>query len=175
MKNQEIEVKFKYRNKQDVIKLIKKDFEFVKKTCIHDKYFSPDKIDMSDSNSLIRLRTTDNHSEITYKEKIAAKNNITHRLELCTVIQDPNTMEQIILKLGSRFIKENFSTREIWSGAGTEIVFIDYSKPAKLHFLEIEGESEKLINNVIDKISSTGDVVGEEIFKIFDNYTVVWE
>ncbi|MFH1561754.1 MAG: hypothetical protein ABID04_04240 [Patescibacteria group bacterium] len=78
-------------------------------------------------------------------------------------------MIEILLSLGCSLIKENFSTREIWRKGKIQFEFIDFSKPAELELIEVEGPSKSAVESVVKNLGKLVNVVGEEIFAVFDN------
>ena len=74
----------------------------------------------------------------------------------------------ILNNLSCIFIKENVSTREIWTKKDIRLEFIEFFKPVKLKFIEIEGNDIKSINNMANQLGNNVTRVGEEIFKVFD-------
>ena len=124
---------------------------------------------MRNIHSLIRIRKINNNeAELTYKGKVKNKNNIWHRAELTTKILSPEIMDKILINLGFKKISEYKSQKEYWEFNNLEIVFNKFTKPAYLEFMEIEGDSEKKIKNIIKKLGKNVQKVGEEIFEIFD-------
>lgn len=60
------------------------------------------------------------------------------------------------------------SVRKSWKGKDIEVIFIKYSKPAKLEMIEIESDNKENIREVIDKLGGLVKEAGEELFLLFD-------
>ena len=170
--NMETEIKRKYKNKNQIIHLIKKlGAKFKEKYELHDTYFSFQK-DMSNKHEIVRIREKGNSSELTLKEKCKSKGNIWKRVELTCKIDNPQIMCEILVNLGLSKIKENISYREIYLLDGMEIAFIDFSKPSKLSLIELEGP-ESNIKKMIKLLGNSVKIVGEEAFSKFDKIAPV--
>lgn len=168
-KNKEIEIKLLFKNKKSIINKLKPYAKFKDKINIHDRYYGYNNFDMSNTNNLVRIRTVNNEkSELTFKGKAKDKNNVWHRTELNSEIKSPEKIEEILLNLGLKKISEYKSKKEIWDYKKQEIVFAKFTVPARLNFMEIEGNSEKEIKNTVKFLGNNVKEAGEEIFKIFD-------
>lgn len=164
----EIEIKLIFKNKDKIIKILKPDIRFIEKIKLHDSYYGL-KNDMSNKNVLFRIRRKgNNHNELTYKGRALDKKNIWHRIELTTHIESPIVIEKILEQINFKKISEYKSEKEVYGCNGLEICFTKFTLPAKLEFMEIEGKSEKKIRNLVNKIGTNAQEVGEEIFKTFD-------
>jgi predicted adenylyl cyclase CyaB len=165
----EIEIKIKYKNKEKLLSLFKKlSFKFKEKREISDSYFALEN-SMSNKNNLYRIRTLNNKKELTLKNNCVDKNGIWTRNEFNVNIDNIKDMTSILKSFGCKLIKENSSTREIYEKNRVVLEFIKYKKPKKLEFVEIEGPDEKTIKTLIKKLGDNIEIVGEEIFNIFDN------
>jgi len=170
--NKETEIKLKYKNKNQIINIIKKlGAKFNEKYELHDTYFSFHK-DMSNKHEIVRIREKGNSSELTFKGKCKSKGNVWKRVELTCKIDNPQIMCEILVNLGLSRIKENMSLREIYLLNGIEIAFIDFTKPSKLSLIEIEGSQDK-IKRIINKLGKSVKEVGEEAFRKFDKVAPV--
>jgi predicted adenylyl cyclase CyaB len=169
MKQKEIEIKLIFKNKNKIINKLKPEIKLERKISIYDKYFSKDFLDMKNTHNLIRIRKINNNNdaELTFKSKTKNQGNIWQRTELTTTIQSPEIMEKILTHLGFKKISEYKSQREYWKFQDLEIIFIKFTKPAFLEFMEIEGKPKKILE-VIKKLGNNVKEVGEEIFEIFD-------
>ncbi|MHA1876051.1 MAG: class IV adenylate cyclase [Promethearchaeota archaeon] len=164
----EIEIKLKFNNKDEVVEAIKAlGAEKKEEFSLRDRYFGLGHSDMSNTNSLVRIRTKNNNSELTYKGDMKDNNGIWSRTELNVNISDPEIMEKILLNLTFNKIKENSSEREIWMLGDTELAFINFTIPDELKILEIEGQEEK-INEIVEKLGNMVSKIGEEAFYKFD-------
>ena len=164
---EEIEIKLKYKDREAVTNLLKQlGAKLREKYELHDTYFGFQK-DMSHKHTLIRIREKNKACELTLKGKCETKEHIWKRVELTTSIGNPEDMSEMLTHLGVSKIKENASLREIYDLDDLEIAFIDFTKPAKLSLLELEGSEEK-INEVLNKLGNSVEKVGEEVFSEFD-------
>jgi len=168
-KDKEIEIKLLFRNKKAIIDKLKPHVGFKSKINIHDRYYGYDSFDMSNVNNLVRIRTINKEkSELTFKGKAKDKKNIWHRTELNTQIKSPEKMEKILFNLGLNKISEYKSEKEFWNYKKQEIVFAKFTMPARLNFMEIEGNSEKEIKKTVEFLGNDVKEAGEEIFEVFD-------
>ena len=167
MKNEEIEIKLKYKNKLKIISLLKNlGAKFKERYELHDVYFSFHNT-MSNDYELIRIREIGKIKELTFKGKCEDNAHIWKRIEITTKIDDAEKMSSILLNLGLKKIKENISFREIYFLGSLEIAFINFVKPEKISLIELEGR-EKQINFLLAKLKNLVEKAGEEIFKSFD-------
>jgi predicted adenylyl cyclase CyaB len=169
----EIEIKLIYKSKSKVIKKLKElGFSLKTKKTIHDTYYSKGQKSMSNKNMLIRIRNVnDEEFELTLKDKIKDKKGIWSRVELNTQIaSNVEDLQMILEALGCSKIRENKSAREIWvnESKNCTLEFIDYSLPAKLSLIEIEGDSAESINTIVKELGELVKIAGEEIFDVFD-------
>lgn len=166
----EIEIKLLYRSKTKIISKLGPRMILEKGESIHDVYYGQKGCDMRNINILTRIRKIKNgNAELTCKGKTKDKKNIWHRIELTTKISSPEIMKEILISLGFNKISEYKSRREYWKFNGLEIIFVNFTLPAPLKFMEIEGASEREIRNIVKRLGNNTREVGEEIFKIFDN------
>jgi predicted adenylyl cyclase CyaB len=165
----EIEVKVKYKNRDDLVNWLKSHGYFLEKTKeINDSYYSCTG-SMSNKNSLYRLRNVvGEFRELTLKDSIKDNKGVWSRREINISINDPEGMADILSSLGCKLIKENFSKREIWNKGNLEFAFIDFSKPAVLNIAEIEGPDEKSVQKEIRSLGNKIEVAGEDVFSVFD-------
>jgi len=164
----EIEVKLKFKDRQSIINSLGDQVSFDKKVTIKDKYYSQKYKDMSNAHDLVRVRQTDEIAELTFKGSATDKNQVWQRTELNVEISSAEKMGQILTSLGFRAISENESEREIYKYSDLEIIFIKFTKPASLEFMEIEGTSQESIDQLINKLGDQVERIGEEAFKKFD-------
>lgn len=168
-KDKEIEIKLLFKDKETVVNKLKPSIKFKNKINIHDRYYGYDDFDMRNVNNLVRIRTVNREkSELTFKGEAKNKKNIWHRTELNTQIESPEKMEKILLNLGLNKVSEYKSEKELWDYKKQEILFVKFTVPAHLNFMEIEGNSEKEIKKTVELLGNTVKEVGEEIFEIFD-------
>lgn len=168
-KDKEIEIKLLFKNKKAIINKLKPQIRLKTKINIHDRYYGYDSFDMRNINNLVRIRTINKEkSELTFKSKAKGRKNIWHRTELNTQIESPEIMEKILLNLGLNKISEYKSRKEIWNYKKQEIVFAKFTAPARLSFMEIEGNSEKAIKKLVNSLGNKVKEAGEEIFEVFD-------
>jgi len=166
-KEKEIEIKLTFKNKEEVLSKLK-TAKFVKKVAIHDVYYGTGE-NMSNSNSLTRIRDIEGEEiELTFKSKAQDNNNVWHRVELTTIISSADTMGKILSHLNLNKISEYQNIKEYYDVDGLEIVFADFTLPAKLIFMEIEGESEEEIRKILSILGDSVKEAGEEIFDVFD-------
>lgn len=167
MKNKEIEIKLKYKDKEEIKRILKKiGAKFKEEYILQDTYFSFQG-DMANAISFLRLREKGNEKELTFKGKKEEENHVWKRTEINTKIYDLNKISEIILNLGLNKIKENKSKREIFILGNLEIVFIDFIKPVKMSIIELE-RNEKDIERTMKQINHVVERIGEEAFKGFD-------
>jgi len=167
--DKEIEVKLKYKNKKDLIKKLKELGAKKKENILlEDTYFGAPGANMSNKNSITRVRIKNSESELTYKGQCKDKNNVWERTEITAKIENSEQMKLILQNLGLEKISENKSIREVWILDKCEIVFIDFVKPDKISILEIEGPTEKKVHEIIKKLGTLVDKIGEEAFRKFD-------
>ena len=169
IQSKEIELKLSYKNKKLILKQLSPVVKYIKKVKIKDAYYGFFDPKMKNSNEIIRMRTLDNKkSELTFKSQVKNRTNIWHRKELSVSISSPKTMEQILFCLKIKKYYGYESVREYWKYHNSEIVFVKFSKPAFLKFMEIEGRTAKDIKEIKRKIESLVIEVGEEFFSKFD-------
>ncbi len=167
--NKEIEINLTYNNKNKIISLLKPGVEFLRKTSFLDKYYSQGGSKMKQVETFVRIRVIKGEiCELTYKGKPTNDHNIKKREELTTKIEDPNVIEKILINSGFKKLSEYESDREYWKINNSELVFINFKKPASLNYLEIEGSSKEKISKIIKKIDKHVKKVGDKIFKKFD-------
>ena len=167
MKDCEIELKLKYRNRKKVIaKLKEMGAKFKENYELHDTYLSFHK-KMSNEHELVRIREKGQKKELTFKGKCEDKNHVWKRTEITAKIVDSDKISEILLNLGLNKIKENQSIREIFMLGDLEITFIDFIKPSKISLIELEGTEEE-IEQAVTKLGDLVERAGEEAFKIFD-------
>lgn len=165
----EIEIKLLFKSKKRVLEKLGKQTKFVKKVKTYDRYYSQEGDDMSNVNSLLRTREIfGEKTELTYKGKTRGRKNVWHREEITTEIESQDAMDKILKRIGFKKISEYKSEKEYWEYKGLEIVFANFSLPAPLKFMEIEGSSEKKIKEVVRKLEKEVSGAGEEIFEVFD-------
>lgn len=166
----EIEVKLKYKNKSKIVDILKKSGFGLKKTkTIWDLYFGNGHLSMSNSNNLYRIRQVDgDFTELTLKDKCVDNRGIWTRRELNVTIDSMDNMVEILKTLNCNYIKEHYSIREIWGKDDLLVEFVKFTKPVLINLIEIEGENNEVIQNLVNKFSSFATVCGEEIFKPFD-------
>jgi len=123
---------------------------------------------MENTHDLIRIRQKGNKKELTFKGSCKDEKGVWTREELNIPILDVEAMNQFLLKIGLKLIKENASKRTFWRDNLTEVVFIDYSKPTKLTLIEIESTSKEEIDGIVKGLGNNAKIVGEEIFSCFD-------
>jgi predicted adenylyl cyclase CyaB len=166
--NKEIEIKLTFKDKKLVEnRLVELGAKRLESFGLRDRYYSRTQ-SMSNSNQLVRIREKGARAELSFKGKAEIDKNIWTREELTTTVSDPEKTEKILLSLGIEKIKENSSERETWSIYGLDVVFINFTKPAKLFLLEIEGDPEK-IRKLIGELGSLVVESGEEEFEKFDS------
>jgi predicted adenylyl cyclase CyaB len=167
--NKEIEVKLKYKNKDEIIKIMhQQGASKISDIHITDEYFGAPGSTMSNTNSLTRVRIKNSESVLTFKEDCKNKENIWERVELSVKIDNPENMKIILNRIGLEKISENESSREIWQFNGCELTFINYTKPNKISMIEIEGPSHDAVNCAISKLGSLVEKIGEEAFAKFE-------
>jgi predicted adenylyl cyclase CyaB len=167
MKDQEIELKLKYKNRKKIVDKLKKiGAKYKERFVLHDTYFSFQK-DMANAKSFLRIREKGNKKELTFKGNRKDKNNIWKRTEINTKIEEPNKIIKIISCLGLNKIKENKSEREIFMLRNLEIAFIDFIRPKKFSIIELEGTFEK-IEQTMEKLGNLVERIDEEPFKVLD-------
>jgi len=169
MNQKEIEIKLLFQNKKEIISKLGSKMKFERRVKVYDKYFSRKYFNMKNIHNLIRIREIKKEkAELTFKSKVKNRNNIWHRIELTTKVESPIVMEKILNNLGLNKIAEYKSKKEYWKFDELKIIFNKFIFPSHLEFMEIEGDSEKKIKNIIKKLGDNVKEVGEEIFKIFD-------
>lgn len=168
-KGKEIEIKLKFNNKNDIIELLQPEIKFVKKISVHDTYYGTIDTTMENNNDTVRIRRIkDGQKILTYKSKAQDKNNIWHRTELETEVSSAKITGKILEALGLKPLYEYINKKEYYSYQNMEIVFAEFTSPAELEFMEIEGKNEKEIRKLTDKLKNIAHEAGEEIFEIFD-------
>jgi predicted adenylyl cyclase CyaB len=167
--NKEIEAKLHYKNKEEIIKVLKSTGARKKtSTHINDVYYGTPGSTMNNTNSLTRVRIKNSESELTFKEECKNQNNVWERVELNVKIDNPENMKIILDKIGLEKISENESIREMWLFDDCELIFIDYIKPENITMIEIEGPSHDAVNCAISKLGSLVEKIGEEAFVKFE-------
>jgi len=166
----EIEVKLKYKNKGVIIAWLKQNgFKLTENKEIRDSYFGLGCNSMADIDCFYRIRNVVGKlTELTLKDAFQNKNGIVTRREINIAIDDPDKMMTVLKSLKCLLIKENFSKREIWEKGEIRFEFINFSKPAKLNIIEIEGPDNEIIETLIKDLGDKVEVAGNEIFSVFD-------
>lgn len=167
----EIEVKLTYKNRAKIVAWLKQNkFKLVNKKEIKDLYYRSDQSSMSDINSFYRIREVIGvFTELTLKDNFQEKNGIITRREINITINDSDKADIILNSLGCTLFKEHLCKREIWENGEIQFEFIDYSKPAKLSLIEIEGTNNEIIQNLINDLGSMVKVASNNLFLVFDN------
>ncbi len=169
MEKREIEIKLLFTDKEEIISLLKPRIKFLKILEVKDSYYGWDNSEISNKDRLIRLRKIKGkNAELTLKGRDDSKNNVLNRLELSTVINSPKIMAEILKNIGLRILSEHESKKEYWLFDGAEIVFAYFTKPAKLQFMEIEADSERKIEKILDRLQGKVKNLDEKIFRVFD-------
>lgn len=169
MKTEEIEVKLNYKNKEELILELGERAIFEKKVTTKDRYFSQKYDDMSNAHDLVRIRQINNNeTELTFKGSTLDKDKIWQRVELSVNVDSANMMHQILTSLEFEVISENECEREYWRVDDLELVFVKFTKPTTLKFMEIEGDSYEKVNKLIKTLGNQVERVGEETFYEFD-------
>lgn len=165
----EIEVKLKYKNRQEITDWLKKNgFELSGKKEINDSYYGLTK-ELSNKNSFYRIRDIVGVlTELTLKDNFKDKGGIWTKREVNISIDNPEKMATILSSLGCSLIKEHFSMREIWNKGKVEFMFVDFIKPVKLSLIEIEGPSKKSVWDMTSLLGNRVEIVGEDFFSVFD-------
>lgn len=165
----EIEIKMKFRDKAAVIaKLQSLGATFKEKYTLRDTYFSPDQTDMREAKNLLRIRTKNDHAELTFKGVRESDAAIWKRIELTTGISDAETLVKILEHLSFNRLLDNESTREYWMLGDAEIAFITLTLPVSLAFLEIEAPSEASVASIVAQLNGLAEAVDESYFKVID-------
>jgi len=167
--NKEIEIKLSYKNKREILDKLGPTAKFAGIKNFHDIYYRFKDNEMKNTNDALRLRITEEASELTYKSKTEDRDNVWHRTELTTTVSSPEILDQILSGVGIQRLYEYQSQKEYWMLDGCEIVFAHFTLPAELDFMEIEGSSEKEIRTVVERLGDSVVEVGENFFKVFDN------
>lgn len=166
----EIEVKLKYKKKKGIIAWLKQNgFKLTKNKEIRDSYFGLGHSSMANIDCFYRIRNVvGTLTELTLKDTFQDKDGILTRREVNIEIDDPEKMIMVLTSLRCSLIKENFSKREIWEKGKIKFEFINFSKPAKLNLIEIEGPNNETIETLIKDLGGKVEIAGEEIFSVFD-------
>lgn len=133
--------------------------------------------DISYYTSWIRIRTDGDKTMLTLKEQYG--NKITNRKEYEVSVSDFDNAVRIIYKLLKDPSYDYFeSDREIYEMEGAKI-FID-KFPELPYLLEIEADSENVINKTLEKIKISGEpdvnksVPTEEYYKMHNmDYSII--
>lgn len=169
-RHKEIEIKLAIRNKERVLSLLKSKGEFIKQISINDTYYGLEDTKMRNTKKIIRIREKNkNDVELTYKSKAHDNNNVWHRTELTVKVSSAHLMDKILSHIGIKGIYKYKSKKEYWKLDNLEVVIAQFTEPAFLEFMEIEGKSEKDIKRLISKFGNNVTEVGEYFFKVFDN------
>lgn len=166
----EIEVKLKYKNKEEIVSWLKQNgFKLTENKEIRDTYFGLGDSSMADIDCFYRIRNVvGKFTELTLKDTFQDKKGIINRREINVSIDDPEKMIMILTSLKCCLIKENFSEREIWRKGEVEFEFINFSRPAKLNLIEIEGPDNETIEILVKDLGDKVEIVGGEVFSVFD-------
>jgi predicted adenylyl cyclase CyaB len=134
-----------------------------------DTYYSPDGDRMDNVKTILRIREISGKpTELTYKGPCPKDKTVWERTEITTEISSPQEMREILDNLQLNLVKSNETAREYWELDDFEIVFMDFIKPKKLEIIEIEGPTTEKVEQFIVDLGSLVEVVGEEVFKTFD-------
>lgn len=166
--SREIEIKLLFKDKQEVLSKISPAPKFIKKISIYDVYYSKGN-EMKNTNEFFRVREIDNKKvELTFKGKAKDNNNVWYRDEITTKISSVKEADKTLTKQGFKKVSEYKSEKEYYKSDGVEITFAKFIVPASLEFMEIEGESEEKIRDIVKGLGDSVKEAGEEIFRVFD-------
>ena len=166
---EEIEVKLKYINKEEIkAKLKEIGAKFEEEYDLHDTYFSKEQKSLGEVEEFLRIRKKGDKQELTYKGKKEEDKGIWKREEINVPIGNAENLIKILKCLGLNKIKENKSTRECWKLEEVEIMIINITFPAELNFIEIEAKDIQEIRKVVDLLGSLVEILPEEEFKKLD-------
>src|SRR5687768_8338361 len=92
--------------------------------------------------AVLRLRKTDDHTILTYKERIAGEGDFKHQIEFETGVTDVEATENIIEKLGYQVAVIYEKRRRAWQLGKVEVVLDEL--PFGL-YMEIEGDADEIV------------------------------
>lgn len=93
------------------------------------------------TNAVLRLRKTEAHTILTYKEKVATDNDFKHQIEFETEVSDVDATESIIEKLGYKLSVIYEKHRKSWHLGNVEVVLDELPFG---YYMEIEGSMEDI-------------------------------
>ena len=167
----EIEIKLKYSDEKtfrDKLKeLNAKPLEIYE---IVDCYYGKDGETMKSAETLLRVRTKNGKSELTFKGKKETDSNIWERVEINISIEEPEKMELVLKSLGLKRILKNRTLREYWNVEGTELGIMKILEPAKVDFVEIEGKTKEDVEKVAKLFTGVLQPIDKDHFKQLDNF-----
>jgi predicted adenylyl cyclase CyaB len=169
MSDKEIEIKLTYEDRTAVEeKLVSLGAKKLEPTSLADIYYSLTATSMENVNDIVRIRNKNGKCELTLKGKCKDTDGVWERVELNVGIDNPETMSKMLDMLNFSLLKENASSRQAWMLDDVEVMFIDFTKPAPLSLLEVEGPSAEKVESVVAKLGPLVKKAGEEIFASFD-------
>jgi|SRR3989344_8406150 len=164
----EIEIKLKCKDEnalRDKIKSLGKHTETYE---IIDCYYGKEGENMKTAKNLLRIRTKNGKSELTYKGKKETDGDILERVEINVTIGDSEKMEFVLKSLGLKRILKNRTIREYWNIKGTELGIMKILEPAEIDFVEIEGKTKEDVEKVTDLFKGILEPIGKDYFKKLD-------
>jgi adenylate cyclase class 2 len=97
---------------------------------------------LDESGAILRLRKTNGHTFLTYKEKLHNdEDDVKHKIEFETTVDDVDAMENIIEKLGYTLSVVYEKHRKSWHLDDVEVVLDELPFG---YFMEIEGTVEAI-------------------------------
>ncbi len=165
----EIEIKLCYKKKSELTyKLEELGAKLVKEVEIKDKYFSKDVKNIKDAKEFVRIREKNGKAELTFKGKEESNTNVSKKIELNLDISDSKSMEAILEQLNFNIIRENKTKREYWEMDNVELVIVNIIEPVEIDYVEVEGPSEELVNNLVSKLGDCVKPIEKDHFKKMD-------
>jgi adenylate cyclase class 2 len=163
MKDTEIEIQVKVSNTKKLINFLKKNGKFIGEIKQIDFYYTPKHrsfVDVRPVKEWFRLRTTPNHSSITYKNwKYTRSGKSWHCDEYNTKIENPSQFKKILEVLNFKLLSKVSKNRKKWRCKNFEISIDKVSGLGE--FVEVEYRGRKKLK-VKDAVSSMVSFLKEQ-------------
>jgi len=163
----EIEAKLAYDDKEKLVSQLKNLGAILKsEEEITDIYFSKDYTNLKEAKEFIRIRQKNGKAELTFKGETDSE---LKRIEINSDISDAEAVSKMFESMKFKVIRRNKTLREYWESGDIEIVIVQIVEPAKVDFAEVEGPSEELVKDFVNKLVDCVSPIGKDHFKALDS------
>ncbi|WOF15603.1 class IV adenylate cyclase [Methanoplanus sp. FWC-SCC4] len=164
----EVEAKIKVNSHLPIKELlVNKKAESLGKSVQKDMYFNAPDRDFAKTDEALRIRVTDDNTEITYKGPKLKGSSAKAREEFNISFNDPETLEKILLRLGYRKSETVIKTREEYRFMGTTIALDDISGIGTFVEIEVVTDDNENALSLIEKAKNELGIIGDHITKSY--------